>query len=500
MFLKKLWISLSLSCLAFSILSAQNLGVFDQHLDIGNPFIKGKVSYDKNSQTFEITGSGNNIWFHKDQFQYLWKSIQGDFILRAEISFEGNGSNAHRKTGWMIRNSFNTDAAHVSATVHGDGLTSLQYRNEKGANMLEQQMKITNPQVIQLERNGDTYTFSAAKFGEPFTSTTITAHLKNEVFVGLFVCSHDSTSTTTVSFKNVRITKPAPADLEPYKKYLGSRLELLNVKTGTRKVLMTFDHSIQAPNWTPDGKTLIYNANGYLYQYDVKTGHITMLPTGNVINNNNDHVLTFNGTKLAISNHNKENMGGSSIYILPLDGKGKATQITHNNGASYAHGWSPDENYIAFTGDRNGQLDLYTINTKTGEEKQLTNFKTLDDGSEYSKDGKYIYFNSNRTGSMEIYRMNADGSQQTKLTNDDWNNWFPHISPDQKQLIFISFPKSVPSGDHPFYKHCVIRIMPIEGGTPKILAYIYGGQGTMNVPNWSPDGKYIAFITNSNQL
>jgi Tol biopolymer transport system component len=129
---------------------------------------------------------------------------------------------------------------------------------------------------------------------------------------------------------------------------------------------------------------------------------------------------------------------------------------------------------------------------------QLTTAKGLDDGPEYTPDGKYIYFNSNRTGTMQLWRMNADGSNQEAVTNGDFHDWFPHISPDGKWIAFISFLKEeVTSGDHPFYKHVYIRLMPITGGKPKVIAYVYGGQGTMNTPNWSPDSKYLAFISNT---
>jgi len=96
--------------------------------------------------------------------------------------------------------------------------------------------------------------------------------------------------------------------------------------------------------------------------------------------------------------------------------------------------------------------------------------------------------------------MKPDGSEQEQLTNDAFNNWFPHISPDGKWIVFISFLKDVSPGDHPFYKHVYVRLMPVNGGNIKVLAAVYGGQGTMNTPNWSPDGKYIALVSNSSFL
>jgi TolB protein len=164
---------------------------------------------------------------------------------------------------------------------------------------------------------------------------------------------------------------------------------------------------------------------------------------------------------------------------------------------SYLHGWSPNGKYLVFTGGRKGKFDIYKISTKGGEETRLTDADGLNDGPEYTPDGKHIYFNSSRTGKMQIWRMNADGSKQEQVTNDEDNNWFPHISPDGKWIVFISFPKDVDPKDHPYYKQCYLRLMPIKGGQPKVIAYIYGGQGTMNVPSWSPDSKKIAFVTNT---
>ena len=135
------------------------------------------------------------------------------------------------------------------------------------------------------------------------------------------------------------------------------------------------------------------------------------------------------------------------------------------------------------------------------EEKDSTDHRTgLDDGSEYTPDGNYIYFNSVRTGMMQIWRMKPDGSEQEQVTFDNLNNWFPHISPDGKWIVFLTFNNDVAPGDHPFYKHVYLRMMPVSGGKPKVIAYLYGGQGTINVPSWSPDSRKIAFVSNSDGI
>lgn len=474
-------------------------GIFDSQTDVGNPSHPGFAFYNEKDQTYTVGGSGENMWFDNDQFHYLWTTLQGDFILRAEVSFLGAGVEAHRKAGWIVRNSLEAAAPHVNATVHGDGLTSLQYRPAFGGETREMMAADSFADVLQLERQGNTWIFSSGRFGEPLHSVTLDSLVLNkEVYAGIYVCAHNPGITETAVFRNVRIIKPAGHDLVPYRDYLGSRLEIMDVETGLRRMIFTSAHSIQAPNWTPDGKYLIFNSGGLLYRYDLHTGNIGVLNTGFARSNNNDHVLTFDGTLLGISHHSSDEGGNSAIFYLPASGSDQPVRITRpGRDASYLHGWAPDNHSVVFTGHRNGQYDIYSADIRTGQEIRLTHQQTLDDGPEYSPDGKYIFFNSARTGTMQLWRMKPDGSEQTQLTFDAWNDWFPHVSPDMKKIIFISFPPEVDAQDHPFYKRCLLRMMPYEGGEPTVIGYVYGGQGTMNVPNWSPDSRKIAFVTNS---
>jgi len=501
--MKKEFIIVSMALLGFLSVatSAQDYSknIFSGDSDIGNCNLKGSLVFNHAGQEYVITGSGENIWFGSDQFHFAWRKLTGDFILTANVEFIGKGSQPHRKSGWMIRKSLAPDSPHISGTVHGDGLTSLQYRTAEGADMGERKSGVSAPDVIQLERHGDKFIFSCAVKGNPFDTVMITdGALTGEVYAGFFICSHDNGVSESARFYNVRITIPAKDDFVAYRDYIGSNLEVMDLETGHRKVLYQVPNSIQAPNWTPDGRYLIYNGGRLLYRFDLETGKPEAIDSDFARNNNNDHVLSFDGTMLGISNHVAEEGDKSIIFIMPAGG-GRPERITAL-GPSYLHGWSPDGKYLTYTGDRNDKLDIYKISVRKKKEIRLTDAPGLDDGPEYSPDGRYIYFNSARTDRMQLWRMKPDGTHQEQMTSDNYNNWFPHVSPDGKWIVFLSFAPDVRADDHPFYKHVYLRLMPSEGGKPEVIAYIYGGQGTINVPSWSPDSRSIAFISNSDQV
>jgi dipeptidyl aminopeptidase/acylaminoacyl peptidase len=440
------------------------------------------------------------MWGPRDDFHFVWKRMSGNFILSTRARFLGAGVEEHRKIGWTIRPTLESGSVHITAALHGDGLMSLQYRRTIGGTTEEAKSTDSLPNadaVIQLERRDGVYIMSVARFGDTLATQELTSvALPDTVYVGLFVCAHNDTVVERAAFSNVRITVPAPRALVPYRDYLGSNLEVLDVASGNSIIVHQYRGSFQAPNWTRDGKALIYAQEGRLYRFDLASHAAEPINTGFATRNNNDHVLSFDGRMLGISNHLPQDSGAASIvYTVPATG-GTPKRITAR-GPSYLHGWSPDGRWLVYVGQRNGDFDIYKVSADGGDETRLTTAPGLDDGPEYTPDGQYIYFNSARTGRMQIWRMRPDGSGQEQVTNDSFNNWFPHISPDGQWIVFISFPLDVAADDHPFYKHVLLRLMPINGGSPKVIAYVYGGQGTINVPSWSPDGKRLAFVSNS---
>jgi len=293
--------------------------------------------------------------------------------------------------------------------------------------------------------------------------------------------------TETAVFSNVGLTtmgKPKTED-----RVVGSTLETISVQTGERQIVYRARRHFEAPNWSRDGTYFLFNSNGRLFTIPVAGGEPAPLDTGVAIKCNNDHGFSPDGKWLAISDQHE---GDSRIYVLPSSG-GSPRQVTPL-APSYWHGWSPDGRTLAYCASRNGEFDVYTIPVEGGTERRLTDAKGLDDGPDYSPDGKFIYFNSERSGLMKIWRMNADGSAQEQVTSGpEYADWFPHPSPDGKLLVFLSFDKSVQG--HPANKDVTLRIMDLPDGKPKILARLFGGQGTINVPSWSPDSKQVAFVS-----
>jgi TolB protein len=495
---------------------SEALGIFQNHADIGKPKMPGAAQYDEATQTYNLKGCCGDIWANRDEFHYLYKKISGDFILTANFEFVGQGGNGHRKMGWMIRESTDEAAASINACVHGDGLAVLQWRPLRGAFMRDPQDEIFYAkksvfQVVQLERSGKKITMRVANLGEPLQD--LGSHdmpdMPDAVLAGLFISSHEPDRAEQARVWNVRIDKPVASIYHPNPQIqktlpktqgiLGCRLETMTISDGKRKVIRESTGRFEAPNWMPDGRKLLFNEGGSLYTIPVAGGTPEKLNTGTVSRSNNDHGISFNKKMLAISSSREGTTGGgSAVYVLPLTG-GTPKLLTEQT-PSYWHGWAPNNKEVTIVGQRNGSkiYNLYKVNVNTGKEVALTsNTSGHVDGPEYSPDGKYIYYNANPTGTMQIWRMKADGSGKEQITFDEHHNWFPHISPDGKWIAYISFPTDIDPNSHPSYQRVTLRLMQTNGGAPKDIAYLYGGQGTINVNSWSPDSKSISFVSNS---
>jgi TolB protein len=468
--------------------SDQPAPLFEGHQDIGAVLHPGEIKYDSNAQTYAISASGENMWFAKDAFYFAWKKVSGDVSISADVSFLGVGKNPHRKAVLMIRQSLEPDSPYVDIALHGNGMTALQYRDTPSDSTHEIVAVESMPAHLLLEKRGDNFFMSLASGSNTpkISGGSIRLAITGSFYVGIGVCSHETNLVETAVFSNVKIGIPQAVS-QPR---LYSSLETIEIDSTDRYVVYVAPEHFEAPNWSRDGSYLLFNRDGLIQKIPVGGGAPAKIDTGFAIRCNNDHGISADGNSLVISDQTQEDHH-SLVYVLPIAG-GIPRRITKNS-PSYWHGWSPDGKTITFVGERGGEFDIYSIPVEGGEETRLTTAKGLDDGPEYSPDGEYIYFNSERTGQMQIWRMRPDGSAQEQITNDAYNNWFPHISPDGKWIVILSYDKSV-SG-HPENKDVLLRLMSLSDAKIKVVAKLLGGQGTINVPSWSPDSKRFAFVS-----
>ena len=475
------------------------VGLFESHTDIGITPKTGSAEYNSASGEYRVTGGGANIWATTDAFHFVWKRVSGDVTIAADAGFAGSGAVAHRKVVLMIRQNLNPDSAYADIAVHGDGLTSLQFRPSASAATQEIRSTVNAPAQIRIERRGNQFTIFAAKSGEAMTPAgPATITLKDPVYIGIGMCSHDANVLETAVLSNVKITTPAPQS-----RYR-SKIAIYDLKAKSTTTVFTADQVFEAPNWSPDGKYLLVNSAGSLYRLPLNgatPASPERLGVDPFYRCNNDKTLSPDGKQLAMS-CSTPTQRQSQVFLAAADGSNPKLMVA--TAPSYFHGWSPDGRWLAFVGQRDGNFDLFRVSaTAGGPEERLTSNRGYDDGPDYSPDGKWIYFNSDRAGgAWDIWRMPADGagpddSKAERVTTDELEDWFPHPSPDGKQLVFLSFPKG--TAGHNDKLEVQLRMIPLPGKklkpvTPRVLTTFFGGQGTINVSSWSPDSKKFAFV------
>ncbi|WP_324721138.1 TolB family protein [Salinimicrobium sp. HB62] len=498
MFKIKISVLLLLVLLTSNAMTQENsIGIFRQGNNLASSY-KSAI-YNSEDQSYILSAKSLD---KREQSGSVYNDIAGDFIITANV--DQSKMALEGRAGLMVNQSPGKNTIQLKATVDGNGRTYFQWSNSPEAGEADSN-KISAPKynydVLQLERKGKTILMRAAHWGEPLQDigSVKLEELGDTVKVGLFINSQNGNNNyDQANFWNVRIDKPVSENYNPGKEgWIGCRMEILDVDNGKRRVIYEKDDRFEAPNWMPSGDKLLFNMDGSLFTIPVEGGKPQKLNTGFADNLNNDHGISFNGEIIAISHH-VENKG-SLVYTVPIDGG--TPELVTPEGPSYWHGWAPNNQEVVYVAMRKGSsgYNIYKKSIKGGDEVALTNTKEGEhvDGCEYSPDGKYIYYNGSASGTMQIWRMKPDGSAKEQLTFDARNDWFPHISPDGKWIAYISFPSTIPVNDHPSFKRVTLNIMPTTGGAPRVIAYLYGGQGTINVPSWSPDSKYLAFVSNS---
>ena len=488
-------------CSLVAVCSAGDLGLFESSTDIGETPQKGMAEFDKNTGQYRVTGGGANIWGNVDAFHYVWKKASGNIALTADVHFVGQGAVAHRKAALMIRQSLDPASAYADVALHGDGLTSLQYRPTQGALTEEVRSELNAPARIRIERRGNQFTLYAGKPGEELKpSGPITVALQDPVYIGLAVSSHDANVLETAVFSNVKV-EPLAAQANARPRYR-SKITIYDLRDKSQRTVYQADEVFEAPNWSRDGKFLLVNSGGRLYRLPVDGANSKPEPIGldQSLRCNNDHDFSHDGKQIALSASSPSSRQ-SQVYVASADGSN--VRLVVSAAPSYFHGWSPDGKFLAFVGQRNGHFNLFRVPAAGGDEQRLTSKPAYDDGPDYSPDGKWIYFNSDRGGGWDIWRMPRDGAgpddaKAQQVTSDDLEDWFPHPSPDGKWMLVFSFPKGTATHNDRL-DGVQLRLFSLPGrnaktGNPQVLTTFFGGQGTINVNSWSPDSRRFAFV------
>ncbi|UDF02384.1 hypothetical protein [Asticcacaulis sp. AND118] len=270
---------------------------------------------------------------------------------------------------------------------------------------------------------------------------------------------------------------------------LRSSIEIYDLETRQSRVVWQGPELWESPHFTPDGQTLILNSEGRIYRLPVG-GEPQVIDTGFAIRCNNDHGLTPDGQTLLITD--KVEYDRACIYALPLAGGVPKRLSAHL--AAYYHGCSPDGAWITYAGiHQKDVFGIYLSRLDGSDERALIVGDGVHDGPDFSADGEWLWFNSNRSGQMQVWRIRRDGSDLQRMTDSPYADWFPHPSPDGRHVLLLSYDPSV-GRDHPRDQTVRLRLMPAEGGEPETLFEMFGGQGTMNVPNWAPGGRSFAFV------
>ncbi len=476
-------------------------GLFTGHTDIGAPRQAGTVTFDAVAGAYTIGGSGLNMWYKTDSFHYVWTKMEGDIALSADISFVGQSPEPHRKACLVIRQTLDPDSAYADAALHGDGLTSLQFREVAGEVTHEVQTSMSAPRRLRLEKIGDFIYMSLAGADGVLHPSGCSVRLpfKGPFYIGLGVCAHNAAAFESAVFSKVQLSAPTREVTA-----VRSSLETVTIASGDRRSVYYTNELIAAPNWTPDGAALLFNQGGRIYRFpmggaNTPTGgdaasfpHAVVQPelidTGFAVTCNNNHGLSPDGVLLAITDQTKG--GRARIYVLPAVG-GIPQEITPFAPSQF-HGWSPDGRTLVFSGKRDGKTGIFSVSTLDGQETRLTAVGGMDDGPDYSADGKWIYFNSDGAGRSQIGRLRADGSKLEQVTHDISNNRFPHPSPDGKWIVFLSYAPGVKGA--PPDQEVTLRLLSVDTGETRELVKLYGGAGTIDAPSWSPDSKKLAYV------
>ena len=509
------------------------IGVFEGHGDIGVAPTAGQAVFDAAKKTYTVTGGGNNMWAKVDAFHFAWRKLSGDLSFAADIAFTPNPtgpSDPHRKACLIIRQSLDADSAYIDATMHGDGLTALQFRDTKGAPTREVMSNVVGPVRLRIEKRGDTFTLFVGQAGEDpkYSGASYQLKFSEPFYVGLAVGAHNGNDTSarveTVVFSNVDLKTRLPAGTPQLYSTLETQaanpVNANQTQNTDRVVLYVTPGSIEGPLWLPDNSGVVFSRGGRLYKLPIRlpvrarlpdgkqgpapvlgaaplaAGEPVLIDTGKYNAISRTHGLSPDGTQVIFVDRSQgppapgQQRPPANTYLVPLAG-GSPRLLTPNTGAGSS--LSPDGKTLVF--DTDTVADIYTIPVDdSAPATRLTNSGGKKNyGPQFTHDGKFIVFSSDRGSSMQIWRMKPDGTEPEQLTNDDNHNWFPQLSPNDAFALFVTYPKSV-TGD-PASTPVEIRRLNLNNPNRTIdqMARVLGGPASR--PTFSPTNSQLTFVS-----
>ncbi|HZP05649.1 MAG TPA: hypothetical protein VFB43_12180 [Terracidiphilus sp.] len=473
--------------------SAQDLGIFAGQSDIGNVNLPGTAHYDPTSGAYTLSSAGADLWSTTDDFHFVWKKVTGDGAISADIDFPVKSGTHHRsrKAILMFRQTLDAGSAYVDAAQHGSGMAALQFRATKNDTTGSIELAVDAPGRIRLEKRGDAFTLFVSLHGEPLhpSGAAIKVHLKEPFYAGIGVCAHNPQAAETATFAHLEYEQLPPPTQSGVAVYSAVQAITIDPTARHATVVYAARARAQAPNWSRDGSSLLFNQDGHLYSVATSGKEAPQLiDTGSATDCSGSHGFSPDGIWLAIS-CSMPGMTGRHLAIIPAAG---GTPRLLGANVSYFHSWSPDGKTILYTRGDHGSNNIYSISVDGGPETAITTGTGISDDPDYSPDGQYVYFNTDRWGGMQIARMHPDGSHVEQVTFDQFKNWTPHPSPDGKSIVFLSYNPEVTT--HANDQDITLRILSPADNKIRILTTLVGGNGSMNVANWSPDSKRLAFV------
>jgi len=463
------------------LLLAATVGMFEGNGDVGTVLQAGSVEYDAAARTYTVAGSGENMWFAADAFRFVWKKVTGDVTLTADVRILGEGGDPHRKAVLMIRQSLDADSAYADAAVHGDGLTSLQTRDAKGAATHEIQASVAGPARLRISKRGEWFYMSVAGQGGELRHAGgwMKAAIDGTFYVGIGVCAHNKDAVERAVFSNVELGALGG------KPQAWSTLETVTIASTDRRAVFTTEGYLGAPTWTPDGKALVFLDEG-LWRVALSGGRPERIETGPGLVCSRSYGFAPDGQTLAFTARARPgDLDLDTVYVVPAAG-GKARRVTKESPSRFS-GWSPDGKTLIYSGVRGGSTSVLTMPAKGGEETLLILGAAE---AEYSPDGQHIYFSSLRGADQQVWRARADGSGAEPVTTGPMINWSPRLSPDGKLLAFLSgLPNS--RGE------VQVRVMSLGDGGIRVMGSLWHWGAMMEAPCWSPDSKRLTFLSSS---